>query len=210
MRLRKKELSPNNRRVTQVPASGHESPAGRRTKSASADFHALRISEINAKKENHMNNLRKPIFWIYVILFIFVFFWLLGWIITSPSSLTVKVVLGSLGVLFCAVYATLIRTFLLRPIEKTGFQSLLGFISGSFVVLGFAFMFFGGIAIFSQLSSPPITYMYAWQTWGNIVSIAFFPFGFLIFILSIFSLISIRNPKKSANASAPDHQTTTD
>lgn len=141
-----------------------------------------------------MSSLKRPMIWVYFLLFSYTLLSSIIWIITGPSSITSKLLLTLLLCILIVVYVVLFYRYSFKKLDSM--DSTLQFILvGCFVLMGFVWMIFGGHSLYIQLTSPPLIYEYVWQEWMNVTVFAQLPFGFLIFILSILSLISSRKNK---------------
>lgn len=141
-----------------------------------------------------MSNLKRPIFWAYFLFLTYMLLLSVVSIVTLPHSSPEKLVLGLLVLLLLIVGVAFVFAFVRYPFKGSGFEKLSTLYGSLYVLVGIVFVFLGGSSLYIYLTSAPIIYKYPWQMWMNINMMAMFPFGLLILVFSVISLMSNKKP----------------
>ena len=142
-----------------------------------------------------MSNLKRPIFWVYILFFTYSLLSSVVTIVTVPHSSSEKIALVLLVLLLLIIVVAFVFAFSRYQIEGSGFEKLSTLYGSLYVLIGMVFVFFGGSSLYIYLTSASIIYKYPWQMWANINMMAMCPFGLLILVFSVISLVSNKKPR---------------
>jgi hypothetical protein len=149
--------------------------------------------ERNAKKENNMNNLKKPIFWAWAVLLLYVL------LLTTFVAIFIADPIWE-KLLFVILDVSLVLVFVLRYPKMINEPRATTFplITSITLILGGGF-----IIIYVLLQSQPLVYSEpVYFNFIPIVVAAMFPFGVVVLGFTLFDLISKKKSKRLAEDSS--------